>query len=87
MKHKASYGMHYIICDICGRKLRRKDAHISGKSVLSSQNYLVCKDDLDVLNQQDLVRGKSDRIALPASEVRSERVDTFLQTDVTARDL
>lgn len=78
---------YYIICDICGAKIRRKNAYRSGSSILSSRNLLVCKKDLDELNQQDLVRAKSDRIVLPGSEIRSERVDQFLQTDVTSRDL
>lgn len=78
---------YYIICDICGKKVRRKDAYRSGTSINSAQNLLVCKKDLDILNPQDLVKAKADRIALPGNEARPEGIDQFLQRDITWRDL
>jgi len=65
-------GYYYVLCDICGRKLRAKDAiYMSDKYNLHSK-LLVCPEDADETNPQAYLKAfKDDQIDNPRL-IRSE---------------
>lgn len=73
-------GDHYVICDVCGFKLR------STETRLRWDKLRVCEKDWEPRHPQDFVRGKRDRQRVP--NPRPEATDTFLEVnDVTADSL
>ena len=73
-------GDHYVICDVCGFKLRASETRTRW------DNLRVCDKDWESRHPQDFVRGKRDRQRVP--NARPEATDTFLnENDVTADSL
>jgi len=73
-------GDHYIICDVCGFKVR------SSASRARWDGARVCEKDWEPRHSQDSVRGRVDRQRV--SNPRPEATDVFLDdNDVTAADL
>lgn len=85
--HKHGYpgdGWYYVLCDICGCKVRRKDATAMRRDPRyygSSASLLVCKRDADEPNLSDYVRGVKER-KVPVS-TRGEPTDTFIDEVIT----
>lgn len=78
-------GFYYVLCDICGRKIRAKDAiYINDKFNLHSK-LLVCKDDADETNPQTYIKAKTDRQLENPSIIRSEGSDRFVFIDTAAQ--
>lgn len=72
-------GDHWIICDVCGFKVR------SSRTRKRWDGLMVCDADWEPRHPQDFVRGRSDRQTV--AEARPELTDTFvgpLQTTTTA---
>ena len=73
-------GDHYLICDVCGYKIRHSESRKRWDGLR------VCEKDWEPRHPQDFVRGKRDRQAV--RDARPEPADTFLNdNDVTAADL
>lgn len=78
LPHKQGYpgdGYYYVICDICGKKIRAKDAVIA--TDILHKNLLVCQDDVDVDNPQTYVRAVRERNITNPKVVRGESPDNF----------
>lgn len=83
-------GYYYVCCDVCGSKIRARDAI----EIMDKYNYLnrmvVCKDDADKTNPQNHPIILKDRNIAHPLKIRSEPTDTFIdfETDpVTTDDL
>lgn len=73
-------GDHYVICDVCGFKLRSTETRVRWDKLR------VCEKDWEPRHPQDFVRGKKDRQRVP--NPRPEAPDTFINpNDVTADSL
>jgi len=73
-------GDHYVICDVCGFKLRSTETRVRWDKLR------VCEKDWEPRHPQDFVRGKKDRQRVP--NPRPEAPDTFINpNDVTADNL
>ncbi len=51
-KHHPGSGYHYVICDVCGRKLRAKDATLIKDKYNRLYGRLVCSKDIEKTNPQ-----------------------------------
>ncbi len=73
-------GDHYVICDVCGFKMRASETRMRW------DNLRVCTRDWEPRHPQDFVRSKRDKMSVP--NPRPEATDTFVDVgDVTASDL
>lgn len=76
---------HYVICDVCGIKLRAKDAVLIKDKFNLLHNMLVCKSDVDKTNPQTYIKAfKEKQIDNPAL-IRSEATDTYIFIDTVAQ--
>lgn len=70
-------GYYYVLCDVCGAKIRAREAVlISDKYNLHNQ-LLVCKRDVDKTNPQSYLKAFVDRQLENPRFVRSEGTDQF----------
>ena len=77
--------MHYIICDVCGVKIRARDAVLIKDKYNLLHNMLVCKADADKTNPQTFIQAvKETQLGDPAY-IRSEGTDTFVFIDTVAQ--
>ncbi len=72
-------GAYYIICDVCGRKIRRREAVMG--TALTQKGLLLCQRDYDEDNQQSYVRGIRDRYNVRGYDFRGESTDVFEYID------
>lgn len=73
-------GGNWLICDVCGFKIRASDSRKRWDGMR------VCREDWEPRHPQDYVKGRRDRQA--AAIVRPEAPDVFLEpNDVTEDDL
>lgn len=70
-------GYHYVQCDICGKKIRAKDAQIISDKFSDKANLLVCGDDFDKTNPQQYIRAFKERQIAHPRYIRSEGTDSF----------
>ena len=71
-------GYYYVLCDVCGKKLRARDAvYINDKYNLLSK-LLVCKNDADKTNPQSYLRAFKDTQIDNPRLIRSEGEDQFV---------
>lgn len=70
-------GYHYAQCDICGKKMRAKDAQIISNKFSDKANLLVCGDDFDKTNPQQYIRAFKERQISHPRYIRSEGTDSF----------
>lgn len=70
-------GYHYVQCDICGKKMRAKDAQIISDKFSDKANLLVCGDDFDKTNPQQYIRAFRERQISHPKYIRSEGADSF----------
>ena len=71
-------GYYYVICDVCGRKIRAKDAVLITDKYNYLHNMLVCKDDADKTNPADQIRAVRERQIDNPKLIRPESSDTFV---------
>ena len=70
-------GYYYILCDVCGKKMRARDAiFVTDKDNLQNR-LLVCRQDADEANPQQRLRSRRDRDIRTPHLIRSEGTDTF----------
>jgi len=70
-------GMHYIYCDICGRKIRSGDSVLLTGYHSDKKNLVVCPDDADITNPQEFIRSFRERQISNPKYIRSEGADSF----------
>ena len=81
LPHKNGYpgnGYYYVLCDVCGKKLRAKDAVLITDKYNYLHNMLVCKDDADETNPADQIRAVRERQIDNPKNIRTESADTFV---------
>ncbi len=76
IERKTGPGYAYILCDVCGRKIRQKDAILITDRYNTQSNLLVCKDDADKTNPQNIPFSISELNIINPKLVRSEAPDT-----------
>lgn len=76
IERKTGPGYAYILCDVCGRKIRQKDAILITDRYNTQSNLLVCKDDADKTNPQNIPFSISELNITNPKLVRSEAPDT-----------
>lgn len=73
-------GDYYVICDVCGFKMRASETRRRW------DNLRVCMKDWETRHPQDFVRGRRDRQRVP--DPRPEPSDNFIEVnDITEADL
>ena len=75
-----SYGMVYVLCDICGQKVRQRDTELISDKYSSLNGFLVCKRHNVKENPQygrPLKYGKEKLVENPKF-IRSEPTDTYI---------
>lgn len=81
LPHRHGYpgdGYHYVQCDICGSKIRGKDAVLITQKYSDKANLLVCRADADKSNPQEWIRSFRERQISHPKYIRSEGADRFL---------
>lgn len=81
LPHKHGYpgdGYYQVICDICGKKMRAKDAHLITDKASTNRNLLVCAADRDMTNPQEYIRAFADKQLKQPRFIRSEGTDQFV---------
>ena len=81
LPHKHGYpgnGYHYVLCDVCGKKMRGKDAVLIKDKFNLLNNMLVCKADADETNPQTYLKAKRERQIGNPQFIRSEGEDNFV---------
>lgn len=76
IERKTGPGYAYILCDVCGRKIRQKDAILITDRYNTQSNLLVCKEDADKTNPQNIPFSISELNITSPKLVRSEPPDT-----------
>lgn len=80
MSNSYRAGDHYVICDVCGFKMRASETRRRW------DNLRVCTKDWESRHPQDFVRGRKDRQRVP--DPRPEPADNFIEVnDITEADL
>lgn len=75
-RHPGS-GYVYVICDVCGAKVRRNDT-VGVRDKNNLQNgMVVCKRDVDLINPQILPYKKKERLLDTTRGIRSQPSNTF----------
>ena len=78
LPHRHGYpgnGYYYVLCDVCGRKIRAKDAVLITDKYNLLNNMLVCKADADETNPQQYVKAVRERQIDNPRYIRSEGTD------------
>ncbi len=71
-------GYYYVICDVCGKKMRAKDAILISDKFNTLHRLLVCKNDADKTNPQQFIKAFKERQIDDPSLIRSEGTDRFV---------
>ncbi len=80
MSNSYRAGDYYVICDVCGFKIRASETRRRW------DNLRVCTKDWESRHPQDFVRGRRDRQRVP--DPRPEPADNFIEVnDITEADL
>lgn len=80
MSNNYRAGDYYVICDVCGFKIRASETRRRW------DNLRVCTKDWESRHPQDFVRGRRDRQRVP--DPRPEPADNFIEVgDITEADL
>ena len=82
IRHPGS-GYVYVICDVCGRKIRRKDAILIKDKYNTQNNLLVCKQDADKTNPQSIPYTVKERPIADPKSIRVEQPDTYTEEQAT----
>lgn len=76
MKHPGS-GFVYVICDVCGGKFRRKDTQLVRDKYNFQNGLVVCKKDLDRINEQVLPNKIKESVISAPETLQTEKADQF----------
>ncbi len=68
----------YIICDVCGKKIRASEAVLIKDKYNLLHNLLVCRKDADKTNPQQYIRAVKERQVPDHRYIRSEGTDVFV---------
>lgn len=79
-KHPGS-GFVYVICDICGRKVRQNFTTIVRDKFNLQNNMVVCHDDIDKANAQARPFRVKERLISHPEQLRSEPGNTFISIE------
>lgn len=82
LPHRHGYpgnGYYYVICDVCGIKIRAKDAVLIQDKYNLLNNMLVCKADNDQTNPQQYIRAVTERQIDSPKMIRGEGPDNFIE--------
>lgn len=74
-------GYHYVLCDVCGIKLRAKDAVLVKDKYNYQNNLLVCPEDRDKTNPQSYLKARQEKQLENVKFVRGETEDRFVFID------
>lgn len=74
-------GYVYVICDICGRKVRRKDTQLISDKYNFQNGLVVCNYDIDRINEQSLPVKIKERIVDDPKSLRPEQADRFVENE------
>jgi hypothetical protein len=83
-KHPGPDGV-YVICDVCGRKVRRKDTQLIRDKWNFQNGLVVCKWDVDNVNLQVLPYKHKEELVTSPETLRSEPSDTFATPETDDR--
>lgn len=78
-------GSYYVICDICGIKLRRNEATLVVNKYSPNKNLLVCHKDLDEKNDKDRPIVARETLMPDPKYVRQEVSDSYLPNVISDR--
>lgn len=81
LPHKHGYpgnGYYYVICDVCGKKMRARDSVLITDKYNYLNNMLVCKEDADKTNPQDQIKAVRERQIDNPKYIRTEGGDNFV---------
>lgn len=77
-KVHARDGEYYVICDVCGKKIRARNAVLIKDKYNLLNNMLVCKKDADKTNPQQYIKSFKERQIADPRMIRSEGTDQFV---------
>lgn len=75
----------YVICDVCGRKVRRSETQLIRDKWNFQNGLVVCKDDVDNVNLQVLPYKHKEKIVTAPKTLRSEPTDSYRTPDTDDR--
>lgn len=78
-------GAYYLICDVCGAKIRARDATRIDDKFNYLHGMVVCAKDVDETNPQSYVRAVKDHNRINPKIVRSEGTDVFTYIETAAQ--
>lgn len=81
LPHRSGYpgnGYYYVICDVCGVKIRSKDSVLINDKYNLLNNMVVCRKDADETNPQQYIRSVRERQIDVPRMIRSEGTDRFV---------
>ncbi len=70
-------GAFYVLCDVCGFKIRARDAIRITDKYNTLNGMVVCKKDADEANPQQRVRSRKEKQIRDVKHIRSEGIDTY----------
>jgi hypothetical protein len=70
-------GAHYIECDVCGHKVRRKDTVEVHNKDVRQNGYMFCKKHLDTINEQTYLYQVNPAIETSPTDIRPEKEITY----------
>ncbi len=82
LPHKHGYpgnGYYYVICAVCGIKIRAKDTVLVKDKYNFQNNMVVCKKDADETNPQSYLKTRPERQIDNPDYIRSEGPDNFIE--------
>jgi hypothetical protein len=75
----------YVICDVCGRKVRRKYTQLVRDKWNFQNRLVVCRWDLDKINPQVIPYKHKERLVTSPETLRSEPSDRYITPDTDNR--
>lgn len=76
--HHPGGGYNYVICDVCGCKVRQKDTVLITDKFNTLYGMVVCRDDADRTNAQSRPFSVNERIVSNPKLLRPEGTDRFV---------
>jgi len=81
LPHQSGYpgdGYYYVLCDVCGKKMRAKDAIKINDRFNYLNGLVVCQEDADETNPQNYIKARRERVIDDPGMIRSEAEDNFV---------
>lgn len=70
-------GYYYVACDVCGKKIRAKNAILITDKYNTLKNLVVCPEDADKTNPQQYLKARKETQIENKKLIRSEGADKF----------